>query len=59
MTLDETRAQESIEIAITNAITRMHILQGKNRRAIISEYKEWLFQNSSLEDVVVLKSDLE
>ncbi len=42
MPIESNSVKESIQIAIDNAISRLHQVDGPNRWAIVSEYKEWI-----------------
>ena len=55
MQLDEPRLKQSIEEAVSNAIRRLHVVDGLNRWAVISEYKEWLVESTIQDEVWCLK----
>ncbi len=42
MTIRNNELRESINLAIDNAINRLQHLEGKNRWAVVNEYKEWI-----------------
>ncbi len=42
MTIGNNELRESINLAIDNAISRLQYLEGKNRWAVVNEYKEWM-----------------
>ena len=44
--------ETSVEFAVDNAIERSLVLEGKDRNAILGEYKEWF--SSSKTDIEIL-----
>ena len=58
----ESQLMKSLEVALDNAIARLNHLEGKDRLAFASEYKEWLVDQELKEHVwfsIALKNDLE
>ena len=51
MSMRESQAMKSLEVALDNAISRLDQLEGKDRIAFASEYKEWLADNYLREQV--------
>ena len=49
-------AEKSVEEAIDNALNRLFVLHGKDRLAVISEYKEWIGSESVNDEVLVLRT---
>ncbi len=45
------QAMLSLEVALDNALSRLNQLDGKDRIAFASEYKEWLADETSKEQV--------
>ena len=47
----ENQAMKSIELALDHALARLNELEGKDRLAFASEYKEWLADDELKEKV--------
>ena len=47
----ETQAMKSLEVALDHALARLNNLEGKDRLAFASEYKEWLADDEIKEKV--------
>ena len=62
MSSRESRALKSLEVALDHALARLNGLEGKDRLAFASEYKEWLADDELKERVwfsVPLKNRLD
>ena len=58
----DSQAMKSIEVALNHALARLNDLEGKDRLAFASEYKEWLADNELKEKVwfsIPLKKSLD
>ena len=51
MSTGKSQAMKSVEVALDNALARLHKLEGKDRLAFASEYKEWLSDDQIREQV--------
>ena len=51
MSSREAQARKSLEVAFDYALARLNELEGKNRLAFASEYKEWLVEEDLKETV--------
>ena len=51
MSKRESQAMHSVEVALDNALIRLTQLEGKDRLAFASEYKEWLADDELKEQV--------
>ena len=51
MSSRESQAMKSLEVALDNALVRLNQLEGKDRLAFASEYKEWLADDELTEKV--------
>ncbi len=47
----ESQAMKSLEVALDHALARLNDLEGKDRLAFASEYKEWLADDELKEKV--------
>ena len=62
MSSRESQAMKSLEVALDHALARLNDLEGKDRLAFASEYKEWLADNELKEKVwfsIPLKKSLD
>ena len=55
MPIESENVNESIQLAIDNAISRLHLLEGRNRWAIVNEYKEWIADATIKEEIWSMK----
>ena len=53
MSSRESQAMKSLEVALDHALARLNDLEGKDRLAFASEYKEWLADHELKEKVWV------
>ncbi len=53
--IEGSNAEKSVELAMNNAIERMHTLEGADRWAIITEYKEWLSIPQIQDEVLIIR----
>ena len=51
MSSRESQAMKSLEVALDHALARLNQLEGKDRLAFASEYKEWLADDELTEKV--------
>ncbi len=51
MSSRESQAMKSLEVALDHALARLNDLEGKDRLAFASEYKEWLVDDELREKV--------
>ena len=51
MSSPEAQAMKSLEVALDYALARLNELEGKDRLAFASEYKEWLAEEELKETV--------
>ncbi len=51
MSSRESQAMKSLEVALDHALVRLNQLEGKDRLAFASEYKEWLVDDELREKV--------
>ena len=51
MSFREIQAMKSLEVALDYALSRLNKLEGKDRLAFASEYKEWLADDQLKEQV--------
>ena len=51
MSSRESQAMKSLEVALGHALARLNQLEGKDRLALASEYKEWLADDELTEKV--------
>ena len=51
MSSREAQAMKSLEVALDHALARLNELEGKDRLAFASEYKEWLADDELKEKV--------
>ena len=51
MSSRENQAMKSLEVALDHALARLNDLEGKDRLAFASEYKEWLADDELKEKV--------
>ena len=51
MSSRESQAMKSLEVALDHALARLNQLEGKDRIALASEYKEWLADDELTEKV--------
>ncbi len=51
MSAPESPAMKSLEVALDHALARLNILEGEDRLAFASEYKEWLADDELTEKV--------
>ncbi len=51
MSTRESQAIKSLQVALDNALTRINQLEGGDRDAFVSEYKEWLAVDQLKEQV--------
>ncbi len=51
MSSRESQAMKSLEVALDHALSRLNDLEGKDRIAFESEYKEWLVDDELKEKV--------
>ena len=51
MSSRESQAMKSLEVALDHALARLNQLEGKDRLAFASEYKEWLADDELNEKV--------
>ena len=51
MSSRESQAMKSLEVALDHALARLNDLEGKDRLAFASEYKEWLADDELKEKV--------
>ncbi len=51
MSSRESQAMKSLEVALDNALVRLNQLEGEDRLALASEYKEWLADDELTEKV--------
>ena len=51
MSSRESQAMKSLEVALDHALDRLNQLEGKDRIALASEYKEWLADDELTEKV--------
>ena len=51
MSSREAQARKSLEVALDYALARLNELEGKDRLAFASEYKEWLAEEELKETV--------
>ena len=51
MSSRENQAMKSLEVALDHALARLNDLEGKDRIAFASEYKEWLADDELKEKV--------
>ena len=51
MSFSESQAMNSLEVVLDHALTRLNQLEGKDRLAFASEYKEWLADDELKEKV--------
>ena len=51
MSSRESQAMKSLEVALEHALFRLNQLEGKDRLAFASEYKEWLADDELTEKV--------
>ena len=51
MSSRESQAMKSLEVALDHALARLHQLEGKDRLAFASEYKEWFADDELTEKV--------
>ena len=51
MSSRESQAMKSLEVALDHALSRLNDLEGKDRIAFASEYKEWLADDELKEKV--------
>ena len=51
MSSREGQAMKSLEVALDHALARLNQLNGKDRLALASEYKEWLADDELKESV--------
>ncbi len=51
MSSRESQAMKSLEVALDHALARLNQLEGKDRLALASEYKEWLADDELTEKV--------
>ncbi len=51
MSSRESQAMKSLEVALDHALARLNDLEGKDRLAFASEYKEWLADHELKEKV--------
>ena len=51
MSKHERQAMISLEVALDNALSRLNQLKGADRTALENEYKEWLVDDKSKEQV--------
>ena len=51
MSSRESQAIKSLEVALDHALARLNQLEGKDRLAFASEYKEWLTDDELIEKV--------
>ena len=58
MSSREEKAKKSLEVALDHALARLNQIEGKNRIALASEYKEWLADDELKEKAVVKNFDV-
>ena len=51
ISMGESQAMKSVEVALDNALARLNQLKGKDRLAFLNEYKEWLGGDKITEQV--------
>ncbi len=56
MTINHLKAEISVEMSLNNAVDRMRILKGKDRLALINEYREWLTTPNIEEEVLIIRN---
>ncbi len=55
MDLQQAQVEKSIALAIGNAVTRLPLLNERDRMAVVLEYKEWLADKTVQDEVMVLR----
>ena len=55
MSSTESRAIKAVEVMLNGSLSRLNYLNGKNRKALYLEYREWidLDENNSIDDGVL------
>ena len=46
---------ESIQLALSNALSRLPFLKSEERLALVNEYREWLQDKTFSEEVMILR----
>ena len=56
MTTSTGSAETSIEFAIDNVLERLSLLEANDKKALIREYQEWLWDSGDKLDVLVINN---